>query len=204
VPVSRIARLEIWLNSAGYIEADRVRELSVSREILPGQSPLPSQGTPRHGSARWIPRLLILAMVITVLVTILLLSWATTCFVCDGSPTRNIGLTCAKSSTSGGYRCTITSADTGVDFSQVNAQITTSAGEIFGVWHSGVDFGVTAEIVVIGALPPLAPTSRLTDQGDLQFGPGDRFLLDPVDAMSLRGLYIKLAGGGASGSAGLN
>ena len=112
-------------------------------------------------------------------------------------------MACAKINLTA-YKCEITSADTGVDFSQVNTHVHTAEGEVIGVWHSGVDFVVANEIAVVGALPPLASTSRLTDQGDVQFGAGDQFLLDPVDAMSLDGLYIKLAGRGASGSAELN
>ena len=139
-------------------------------------------------------------MVIIVFVTILWLSLPTTCCVDPAPGTRYIGVACAKTNLTA-YKCTITSADTDVDFSRVNTQIITSEGEVIGVWHSGVDFGNANEIDVVGALPPLSATSRLADQGDSLFGLGDYFLLDPVDGPSLNGLIIKLAGGGASGIA---
>jgi flagellin-like protein len=119
-------------------------------------------------------------------------------FLTGTASTKNIGVGCTKTNATA-YKCSITSADSGVDFTVVTVKVTTADGTAVATWAAPVTFTMNAS-AASGVASPLA-TARIVDSGDGTFGLNDNAYLTLVSGGSATGLSIELAGGGASGSA---
>ena len=141
----------------------------------------------------------------TLTVTLVLVMVFLTPTMCGcAPPTINIGVNCVREASGGGYRCSIESADQGVGFEQVGAQVFAQDGTLLGSWPTSLKYANGARIPVHGATDPLAASSYIQDNGDLRFGVGDRIVLEPVGGADLKGSFFKVDGGGSVGSARLN
>ena len=117
---------------------------------------------------------------------------------------KNIGISCVAVSSPTTYGCRIDSADEGVDFSQVGAQVLSSNGTLLGGWPPSVAFGKGGFVSIRSALTPVGGGSGIIDDGDGKFGIHDAIYVVAASGASLLGLTLKLSGGGASGSAALS
>ena len=118
---------------------------------------------------------------------------------------KNIAVACAKVGSTTSYKCTIPSADNGVDFTKVGIQVLQSDGTVVSSWAAGTTTGITYGGVgykvndsALAAGPVL--TGKLVDNGNGLFGVNDDVYLTPKASSSLVGLTVKLSGGGADGS----
>ncbi|HLF06374.1 MAG TPA: archaellin/type IV pilin N-terminal domain-containing protein [Thermoplasmata archaeon] len=142
----------------------------------------------------------ILMVAITVVLAAVLYVLVSGFLVGTGS-TKNIGAACVKTNATA-YKCAVTSADSGVDFTQVVVQIVTGDGTVVCSWIA--NFAINS--AGAGVATPVG-SCKHTDNGDSAFGAGDDFYLAPIYGASpttLAGLTFKMSGGGAAGSAPLS
>jgi hypothetical protein len=168
--------------------------------VGPGSAPR-SDDPERRRVQSIVATLTILGGVSWALLLVMMFLVTSACGCSRPQEVKMIDVACAAADAFGGVRCTIRSADAGVEFVELSVGLFDPAGNWLGAWRSPIDFGNASQLPVIPPNPPLDGSSSDEDNGDGRSGVGDVIDLRPISGESLSKLTVKLSGAGAYGPA---
>ena len=119
-------------------------------------------------------------------------------FIACASSLKNIGVACVRLQQGQAFRCEMTSGETGIDFSRLEARVVDATNTELAAWHAPIRFDTSGRAPVAERAPPISSDSFAIDRAPAGFGIGDGFVIDSTGAV-LAGLTFKIWAPGNSG-----